>query len=87
MLAKSNKERKSENKFAYFKSFLYFCGELSADSLVAMRNNIYFTDEPIIYAISLAAYKQRIRLAMRQCILWYVLLLLFYSWVMPDTLA
>jgi hypothetical protein len=22
---------------------------------------------------------------MRQCILWYVLLLLFYSWVMPDT--
>lgn len=23
---------------------------------------------------------------MRQCILWYVLLLLFYSWVMPDTL-
>ena len=23
---------------------------------------------------------------MRQCMLWYVLLLLFYSWVMPDTL-
>lgn len=42
------------------------------------------TDESICTYISLAAYKRK-RLAMRQCILLYVLLLLFYPWVMPDT--
>lgn len=48
------------------------------------RTHKYITDESICTYISLAAYKRR-RLAMRQCILLYVLLLLFYPWVMPDT--
>jgi len=40
---RGRKSKKKQNKFGYFKSFLYLCGELSTDSSVAtLQRHIYY---------------------------------------------
>ena len=84
--AKVQKREKSQKYLCNSKLFCNFATNYQRILQLRTATHIYYTDEPICTYISLAAYKLRIRLAMRQCILWYVLLLLLYSWVMPDTL-
>ena len=83
---KQKKSTKNINSFVYFNFLLYLCRRLAAANCFAHANHTYF-----YWRVNQREYKVwqlfilRNKIGKRQCILRYVLLLLYYSWVMPDT--
>ena len=84
--AKAKKSTKNRNYFVYFKFLLYLCKRLAAADCFAHANITYYywrTNQREYKVWQLFILRNKI--GKRQCILRYVLLLLYYSWVMPDT--